>query len=223
MVQLKEKEKALIFLKKVGQEEDNPQSYIRAQLLMSLLYHNLEDEDMKAKHFSLASRMHLREKGELAHKNTLKESPPEPSTSDFQRVLPTLNEEQTDQLYIDLIESTLIPEGINELANGVISVLSDEDSPKVTLLKAKILFGERKFEEALEIIEEYLDENKFDVAAIRLFADTYYELQKYEESEKAYLRAVRRGDKDPAVKKKLGLIYIHLKKWREALTVFTEY
>lgn len=68
MVQLENKQKALIFLSKVGQEEDNPQLYIRAHLLMSIMYHNLEEEDLKQKHFCLASRMYLRQKGELAMK-----------------------------------------------------------------------------------------------------------------------------------------------------------
>lgn len=223
MVQKKEKERALVFLKKVGQEEENPKNYIRAQLLMAQLYQELGEDDLKAKHFSLASRMYLREKEELSQKKLLKDNPPEPSTSELQRVLPTLNEEQTDELYVDLIESVLIPEGIYELASTLSSQISDEDSPKVTIIKAKILFGQRNFTEALEVIEDYLDDHKFDVEAIRMFGDTYYELEKYEDSQKAYLRAIRRGANDPALKKKLGIICIKLKKWREALTVFTEY
>lgn len=68
-----------------------------------------------------------------------------------------------------------------------------------------------------------MDEEKFDVEAISIFADTYFVLEKYEDAEKAYLRAVRRGADDSLIKKKLGLIYIRLKKWQEAKTVFDEY
>lgn len=124
---------------------------------------------------------------------------------------------------MELIESTLIPEGITQLASKTLSLLSDEESPKVVKIKAKIMYGERKFEEVIETIEDYLDDNKFDVEAIRIYGDANYSLKKYEESEKAYLRAVRRGANDPGLKKRLGLIFIHLKKWREALTVFSEY
>jgi len=223
MVQLKEKKKALIFLTKVGNEEENPDYYMKSHLLLSILYNSLDEEDLKKKHFSLAAKMYLREKGDVSKKGILKENPSEPETSDSPRVLLTLNEEQTDELYIDLIESLLIPEGITQLASETIELLSEDDTPKVTKIKAKIQFGERKFEEVLETLEDYLDDNKFDVEAIVLFADAYYALEKYDESEKAYLRALRRGAKDVSIKKKLGLIFIRLKKWREALTVFSEY
>jgi tetratricopeptide (TPR) repeat protein len=220
---MKEKKKALIFLSKVGQDEENPELYIRAHLLISVLYKFEGDEDLKEKHFSYAARMHLRQKGELAAKHTLKNDPAEPETSECPRVLPKLEQDQIDELYIDLIESTLIVEGITNLASEAISLIANADSPKVTKIRAKIMFGERKYEEVVEAIEEYLDENKYDVEAIQIFADAQYFLNKYEDSEKSYLRAVRRGADDPIIKKRLGLIYIKLRKWREALTVFNEY
>ena len=90
-------------------------------------------------------------------------------------------------------------------------------------IKARILLGERKFDECIEALEDYLDDHKFDVEALKIFADAHYFQEKYEDSEKLYLRAIRRGCDDTLVKKRLGLIYIRTKKWREAHTVFQEY
>ena len=220
---MKEKKKALIFLTKVGSEESNPEQYIRAHLLLAVLYKSLNEQELKDKHFAYATRMKKRQNDQLQKKYELEESQPSAQTSESPRVLRKLEESEVDELYFDLIESTLIPEGITSLASETLELIADTESPKVVKTKAKIMFGERKYEQVLEIIEEYLDDNKFDVDAIKLFADAYFLLNRYDESEKAFLRAVRRGANESLVKKKLGLIYIRVKKWREARTVFDDY
>lgn len=192
-------------------------------MLLSILYSFSGDDELKQKHLSYAIRMKLRQQGVIAAKRTSKDSQPFAEVSDNPRVIPTLPAEEIDGLYYDLIESLLIPEGLTKLAIESLDLLSDADSKQIIKIKAKIMFGERKYEEVIETIEEYLDENKFDVEGIQIMADTYYILQKYEESEKSYLRAIRRGANDPIIKKKLGLIYIRNKKWREAKTVFDDY
>lgn len=196
---------------------------MRAHLLMSVLYNRLGEEDLKDKHFAFALRMKLRQNGELLEKGHLQESKPRAQTSEFPRELPKLDEKGIDELYFDLIESALIQEGITKLASETLDLISDSESSQVAKVKAKIMFGERKYQEVIEALEDYLDEKKFDVEAIKIFADAYFLLNKYDESEKAYLRAIRRGANDPVVKKRLGLIYIKLKKWKEAQTVFNEY
>ena len=223
LVQMQEKKQALIFLTKVGKEEEQPDLYIKAHLLMSIMYSTLDEQELKDKHFSYAVRMKLRQKGNIIAKKSLKDSAPPPETSENPRALPTLEETEVDELYFDLIESLLIPEGITNLANDILELVSDQDSPNIIKIKAKIQYGERKYEEVLETIEEYLDEHKFDVEAITIMANTYFALEKYDDSEKTYLRAIRRGADDPVIKKRLGLIYIRLKKWKEAQTVFDQY
>lgn len=223
LVQSKEKKPALIFLSKVGQCEDQPDLYIKAHLLMSILYGNLGEQQLKEKHFSYAARMKLRESGKISPKKTLHDSKPHAETSDALSQIPTLTDEEIDALYFDLIESVLIPEGITTLASEVLNAIKDQDSPQVVKIRGKKMYSERKYEDALSIIEEYLEDKKFDVEAISIIGDAYFALQRYDESEKAYLRAIRRGADDPLIKKKLGLIYIRLKKWREAQTVFDEY
>lgn len=221
---MKERKKSLIFLSKVGQEETEPELYMQAHLLMSILYKNLGEEDLKDKHFAYASRMKLRQEGKLEPKMTLKELKPNAETSETPRILPKLDEKEIDDLYFTLIDSLLIPEGITTLAREAVEQISDTESSQVIKLQSKIMFGERKFEEVVSKIEDYLeDHNKFDVEAIKLMANSYFLLQKYEDSEKAFLRAIRRGANDPVLKKRLGLIYIRTKKWREASTVFNDY
>lgn len=167
--------------------------------------------------------MKLRQKEVLRQKKTLKESYVNPETSEQPRALLKLEANEIDELFYDLIESTLLPEGITQLATETLESISDQDSNQVAKIKAKILFGERKYNEVLEALEDYLEENKFDVDAIKTFADAQFFLEKYEESEKSFLRAVRRGANDPLIKKKLGLIYIRNKKWKEAKAVFNDY
>jgi predicted Zn-dependent protease len=223
LVQMQEKKKALIFLTKVGQEEEDQDNYIRAHLLLSILYKSLEETELSEKHFAYASRMFLRREGVIPAKGQSKETPPAPETSDNPRELPQLNDEQKDALYFDLIENLLLPEQITQLANTVTEYIQDDENPKLAKIKAKILLGERNYSECVEALEDYLDDHKFDVEALKIFADAHYFQEKYEESEKLYLRAVRRGCDDTLVKKRLGLIYIRTKKWREAHTVFQEY
>ena len=223
LVQIKDKNKALIFLSKVCQDEESQDQYIRAHMLISILYSFMGDEELKQKHLAFACRMKLRQQGHVPPKRTIQESKPFAEVSDNPRVIPSLKPEEIDELYYDLIESLLIPEGLTKLAVESLDLLSDADSKQIIKIKAKIMFGERKYQEVIETIEEYLDENKFDVEGIKIMADAYYLLQKYEESEKTYLRAIRRGANDPIIKKRLGLIYIGNKKWREAKTVFDDY
>lgn len=193
LVQMKEKKRALIFLTKVGEGEHNPEFYIKAHLLMSILYQRIGEQDLMEKHLAYASRMKLRQEGKLLDKESLKNHLPDAQTSEAPRVFPKLEEKEKDELYFDLIESLLLPEGFTNLASETLEHIKDQESPKVVKTKAKIMFGERKYNEVLETIEEYLDEHKFDVDAIKLFADAYFHLERYEESEKAFLRAIRRG------------------------------
>lgn len=190
---------------------------------MSILYGSLDEHELQEKHFAYASRMKLREKGQIIPKRTLRVSNPPAETSEAPSVLPVLTEKEIDEMYYLLIKSLLLPERINKLASEVLELIKNQDSPDFVLHKAKIEFSQFKYKEVLETIEDYLDENKFDVEAIVLQANSLYKLEKYDESEKAFLRAIRRGADDPVLKKKLGLIYIKNKKWREALTVFEEY
>jgi tetratricopeptide (TPR) repeat protein len=192
LVQMNEKKRALIFLTKVGEGEHNPEFYIKAHLLISTLYQRLGEKDLMEKHLSYASRMKLRQEGKLLDKESLKTHLPDAQTSEAPRVFPKLEQNELDELYFDLIEF-LLPEGFTNLASEVLEYIKDQESPKVVKTKAKILFGERKYNEVLETIEEYLDEHKYDVDAIKLFADAYFHLEKYEESEKTFLRAIRRG------------------------------
>lgn len=192
-------------------------------MLMSILYGSLDEHELQEKHIAYASKMKLREKGQIIPKRTLRESNPPAETSEARSVLPVLTEKEIDEMYYLLIKSLLLPERINKLASEVLELIKNQDSPDFVLHKAKIEFSQFKYKEVLETIEDYLDENKFDVEAIVLQANSLYKLDKYDESEKAFLRAIRRGADDPVLKKKLGLIYIKNKKWREALTVFEEY
>ena len=50
-----------------------------------------------------------------------------------------------------------------------------------------------------------------------------YRLEQFDECEKTYLKAIRRGCSEPLAFKQLGLIYIKNHKWKEANAVFTNY
>jgi tetratricopeptide (TPR) repeat protein len=143
LVQMQQKEKALIFLTKVGKEEGNPEFYIHAHILMSILYRNLGVEEKWEKHMALASRMVSRQKGDLIAKTTLKESDIIAETSEQPKVLPRLLEADIDELYFNLIENILIPEGITQLASQVIDLISDSESKRIIKIKANIQFCEK--------------------------------------------------------------------------------
>lgn len=62
LVQNQKKDEALIFLKASGSNEDNPAVYTQSHILMSLLYADNDNEELKDKHLALASRMQSRQK-----------------------------------------------------------------------------------------------------------------------------------------------------------------
>lgn len=222
LVQMKEK-KALIFLSRVTEDEESQDQYIRAHVLISILYKFLGDDELSTKHFAYASRMKLRQNELIIPKGTLRESNPKAEVSSAFTPIPQLSAEEVDALYFDVIEALLIPEGMTKLASEALEFISDADSKQIIKIKAKIQFGEQKYTEVLETIEEYLDEQKFDIEGIKILADAHYLLKQDEESEKAYLRAIRRGANDPVISKALGLLYIRSGKWKEARAVFSDY
>ena len=81
-------------------------------------------------------------------------------------------------------------------------------------------YHQQKWEEAFNFIEEFLDEEKYNVEAIAFMGNCLYRQEKFEEAEKLYLKAIRRGCVDTEIFKRIGLIYIKDKRWKEANAIF---
>ena len=94
LVQKKKSNEALIFLKKVGKHEDNPDFYIKAHLLMSILYGEDGDEDLKEKHFNFAMRMKLRQPIEEKEVEEEEEDSDEEEKKEGEGEEPAENEEE---------------------------------------------------------------------------------------------------------------------------------
>lgn len=138
----------------------------------------------------------------------MKESNPFALSCDEIVDLPKLKEEEVDVLYYELIENLLIPEGFTDLAKKLVEKLSDQSNDRIIKVRAHTFFIERNYDETIEACDEYFIDQKFEPSIWKLKGKAQFLKGDADESEKTFLKAIRRGASDANLTKSLGLIYV---------------
>jgi len=93
----------------------------------------------------------------------------------------------------------------------------DEKDKEVRRSLAYALYGQRKYDEAIQVLQDQTKINPFDDYAYSLLGRVYWQQQKYAEAEKVFRKQIEIAPLDASVHGNLGQMLVEWRKYKEAI------
>ena len=172
-----------------------------------------KDKDKKTEQLTEESKEELRKKGNpRLH-------------PEFKR--PILNNEQLDSIWFEAV-NLFNRYNFFEISQKLLENATEET--KQTILfkneQARVLLFRKDYDKVIELCNDIIKQNRLSYNSYIIKGHALYNLNRYEEAEKTYIKAIRfkpqelQFDKEMLVK--LGLIYIKQERWYDAKVIFSK-
>jgi tetratricopeptide (TPR) repeat protein len=138
-----------------------------------------------------------------------------------------MDSKENDKLFFEVIEF-MLKHNLTAVASKLLKYIQNQDSDKYCLEYARVCHQQRKYENAVESLDNILNKNPNHAAALVLRGDTYFDDGNIFDSEESYIKFIQNcnlKDADSKTKyynilERLGIVYIERRAWKDAKTVF---
>lgn len=211
---------------------DKDRDNVLANLITSLLYFTRNQESLFKKYLALSKRLTQRHLGLLAPRKG-SESMLNSSLQHVQFRSQTvqssaLTQDQIDDLYYVMLDYFL-EQRLLQLALKTADFITARDTSivKFSYNLAAVHYWKGDYVACSEALKQLLELKPRSLEGWSLLGHSHFHLNNHIEAEECYLKALRCASKsgvavDPAVRQRLGQIYLQRKSWRDAWLVFKQ-